>query len=172
MQMRPFSLAAFCCRRGYVWSGMGSCLGSPLYCCNLRIHVHLDFRFEVVVKIGEDWKYEEDCVIDDSHSLFCIAQAEAEHIKDCGDEEDDEGGYGCQQGGLGEGQWIGWFAKPSRVRIFNTEASKVDTVNIPEKRASLVWYEDNIVHQALHSHVQAVGLDQDLNEYLDQSEVL
>ena len=109
-------------------------------------------------------------MIDDSHPLSCIAQAEAEHIKDCGKEKDDEDGYGCHEGGLGEAQGIGWLAKLSRVGIFNTEASPVDTENIPEKRAS--WWEDDIVHQALHSHVQAVGLDQDLNEYLDESEVL
>ena len=42
-------------------------------------------------------------MVDDTHPLFCIAQAEAEHIKDCGDEEDDEDAQGCHEGGLGEG---------------------------------------------------------------------
>ena len=61
---------------------------------------------EVVIKIGEDWKYEQDCVIRHSHPRFCIAGAEDEHIENGGDEEDDEDCEGCHEGGLGHCQRI------------------------------------------------------------------
>ena len=102
-------------------------------------------------------------MIDNPHPLFGMAQAEDEHIEDCGDEEDDEDCEGCHEGGLGKRQWVGCLANLALERFFDTEATPVDIENIPQERAGLVWYEDDIIHQALHCHVQAVGLDQDLN---------
>ena len=93
-----------------------------------------------------------------------MAQAEDEDIKDCGNEEDDKDCQGCHEGGLGKRQWVGCLAKLALKRFCNmdTEATPVDIENIPQVRAGSVWYEDGIIHQALHCHVQAVGLDQDL----------
>ena len=142
---------------------MRPCLSSPLKCCSFWRRLLLHFRVEVVVQVGEDWKDEQDCVIDDPHPLFGMPQAEDEHVKDCGDEEDDEDSEGCHEGGLGKCQWVGCLTKLAMERIFNAEATPVDIENIPQTGAGLVWYEHDIVHQALHCHVQAVGLDQHLS---------
>ena len=102
-------------------------------------------------------------MIDNPHPPFCMAQAEDQHIKDGGEVEDSEDSEGCNEGGLGKGQRIGWLTKLAGEGIFNTETTPVDVENIPQKGTGFVWYEDNIIHQTLHCHVQAVGLDQDLN---------
>ena len=103
-------------------------------------------------------------MITNHHPLLGIAYTEDEHIQDCGDVEDGKDGQGCQECGLGEGQWTGWSAKPPGKQIFNTEAAPVYIQDILQERAaSFIWLEDNIVHQAFHGHVEAVGLDQDLN---------
>ena len=68
-------------------------------------------------------------MIDNPHPLFCIAQAEDEHIEDCGEEEDDEDGQGRHEGGLGERQGIRWLTKLPRKKIFNTDATPEDIQN-------------------------------------------
>ena len=105
-------------------------------------------------------------MIDNPHSLFGIAQAEDEHIEDCGEEEDDEDGEGRHEGGLGERQWIRRLTKLPREHIFDTEATPEDIQNISQERTSFIWHQDDIVHQALQSHVQAIGVDQDLNDWI------
>ena len=165
--VRPFFLGAPSSTRSSsrsrnVGSGVRPWLSSPLQCCKIWPPLH-HFSFVVEIKIGEDWKYEQDCVIDNSHPLLGIAQAEYEHIEDCGEEEDDEVDQGRHEGGLVERQWIGWLAKLPGEKIFNAEATPEHIQNIPE-RTSFFWYQDNIVHQALQSHVQAIGLDQNLND--------
>ena len=102
-------------------------------------------------------------MVDDPHSLLCVAHAEDEDVEDGGDEEDDKDTQGHHQGSLGQSHWIWWLAKLARVRIFNTEATPEDIENISEGRLRLGGDEDNVVHQALHSHVETVGVSQHLN---------
>ena len=85
-------------------------------------------------------------MIDNPHSLFGIAQAEDEHIEDCGEEEDDEDGEGRHEGRLGECQRIRWLTKLPRKPIVNTEATPEDIQNIPQERTGFIWHKDNIVH--------------------------
>ena len=129
---------------------------------------------EVVIKIGEDWKYEQDCVIRHSHPRFCIAGAEDEHIENGGDVEDDEDAEGHHQGGLGQCQRIRRLAKLARGHILNTETAPEDIEDVSEgeTRVGVVvgvgqtrvgGDEDDIVHEALHGHVETVGVSQHLD---------
>ena len=47
--------------------------------------------------------------------------------------------------------------------MLNTEAAPEDIEDISECRLRLSGDEDNIVHQALHGHVETVGVSQHLD---------
>ena len=105
-------------------------------------------------------------MIDDPHSLLGIAHAEDEHVEDGGDVEDEEDSKGHHQGGLGHCQWIRRLAKLAGVRIFDTESAPEDIEDISEGGTRLrqeCRNEDDVVHQALHRHVETVGISQHLD---------
>ena len=164
--LKPFLLEALARRSRNVRRRMGSCSSWTLR--NFCSPLHLDFRFEVVIKIGEDWKYEQDCVIRHSHPFFCIACAEDEHIENGGEEEDDEDCQGEDEGGLGHCHWIRWPTKLPGQQIFNdTEASPVDIQNLVVRMSGEA---DHVVHQTHYGHAQTVGMDQHLD--INQSQCL
>ena len=111
---------------------MRSCSSSTFQWHTFLWRVGLDVGFEDEVKIREDGEYEEDCVVDNPHSLLGIPRAEADHIDHGGDEEDDEDHEGQHQGGVGHCHQIRWSAKLARVRSFNTEAAPEDIDDISE----------------------------------------
>ena len=104
-------------------------------------------------------------MVDHPHSSLCIAHAEDKHIEDGGDVEDDEDSEGHHQGSLGHCQWIWRLAKLAGVRIFNTESTPEDIEDISEAgtRGIRRRNEDDVVHQALHCHVETVGISQHLD---------
>ena len=74
-------------------------------------------------------------MINDPHSLLGIAHVEDEHVHKGGHVE---GGEGQHKGGLGQGQWVRWFAKLARKeRILNTEAAPENVESISEEVAGL-----------------------------------
>ena len=161
MKVLPFPLEALISGSWNVRRRTGSCSSLTVFHRNLCSCVHLEFRLEVVIKIGEDWKYEQDCVIRHSHPRFCIAGAEDEHIENGGDEEDDEDCEGCHQGGLGHCQRTRWETKLPREQIFNdTEAPPVNIQNLV---VGMLGEGDNVVHQTHCGHAQTVGMDQHLD---------
>ena len=149
---------------GNVWRRVGSCSSSTLHI--FWSCVHSDFRFEVVIKICEDWKYEQDRTICHFHPLFCIACAEDEHIDNGWKKKGDEDCEGCKEGGLGHCQRIRWPTKLPQV--FNTEAPPVDIQNIVVGMLGCWDEEDKVVHQTHYGHVQTVCMDQhlDINQSL------
>ena len=116
-------------------------------------------------------------MINDPHSLLGIAHVEDEDIHKGRHVEGGEGAQGQHKGGLGQCQWVRWFAKLARKeRILNTEAAQENVESISEEVAGLGgegtrcwWNEHYIVHQTLHCHVQTVGVGQhlDYSFYLD-----
>ena len=50
-------------------------------------------------------------MVNDPHSLLCVAHAEDEDVEDGGDEEDDEDAQGHHKGSLGESHCVRWLAK-------------------------------------------------------------
>ena len=102
-------------------------------------------------------------MVDHPHSLLCIAHAEDEHVEDGGDIEEDEDEDGHHQGGLGHCQRIRWLAKPARDRILNTETAPEDIEDVSEGGTCLGGDEDDVVHEALHGHVETVGVSQHLD---------
>ena len=94
---------------------MRSCSSSPFQCPTFWCLVSPEVRFEVEVEIGEDWEYEEYCVVVDPHPLLGVAHAEDEDVEDGGDKEDDEDAQGHHEGSLGQSHWIRWLAKLARV---------------------------------------------------------
>ena len=102
-------------------------------------------------------------MVDHTHSLLCIEHIEDENIEDGGDIENDEDAQGHHQGGLGHCQWIGWLAKLAGDRILNTETAPEDIEDASEGGTRLGGDEDHIVHEALHGHVETVGVSQHLD---------
>ena len=102
-------------------------------------------------------------MVDDPHSLLCVAHAEDEDVEDGGDEEDDKDAQGHHEGSLGQSHWIGWLAKLARVRIFNAEATPEDIEDVSKGRPRLAGDENNVVHQTFHGHVETVGVSQHLD---------
>ena len=100
-------------------------------------------------------------MVDHPHALGGLAEVEGKHVEHVGHVEEEEDQDGNHQGGLGQGQRVGRPTKLSGGRAFNTDATPEDVEDVHEVGTGL-RDEDNVVHQALHGHVETIGIGQNL----------